>query len=64
MIKEDLVAERAVIMWYGEIIRWFGDHDPMPRRLTEELLAKEEEHADDLASLLAEIAPARAQSRR
>jgi bacterioferritin len=55
MIKEDLVAERVVIMWYAEIIRWFGDHDPTTRRLMEELLAKEEEHADDLADLLTEM---------
>ena len=55
MIKEDLVAERVVIMWYAEIIRWFGDHDPTTRRLMEDLLAKEEEHADDLANLLTEM---------
>ena len=55
MIKEDLIAERVVIMWYAEIIRWFGDSDPTSRRLMEELLAKEEEHADDLADLLAEM---------
>jgi bacterioferritin len=55
MIKEDLIAERVVIMWYAEIIRWFGDHDPTTRRLMEDLLAKEEEHADDLANLLTEM---------
>jgi bacterioferritin len=55
MIKEDLVAERVVIMWYGEIARWFGEGDPTTRRLMEDLLAKEEEHADDLANLLADI---------
>ncbi len=55
MIKEDLVAERVVIMWYAEIARWFGDGDPTTRRLMEDLLAKEEEHADDLADLLAEL---------
>ncbi len=55
MIKEDLLAERVVIMWYAEIVRWFGDHDPTSRRLMEELLAKEEEHADDLADLLVEM---------
>lgn len=55
MIKEDLTAERLVIMWYGEIIRWFGNHDPTTRRLMEDLLAKEEEHADDLADLLGEL---------
>lgn len=55
MIKEDLIAERVVIMWYADIIRWFGDSDPTSRRLMEELLAKEEEHADDLADLLTEV---------
>jgi bacterioferritin len=55
MIKEDLIAERVVIMWYGEIARWFGDQDPTTRRLMEELLAKEEDHADDLANLLVDI---------
>jgi bacterioferritin len=55
MIKEDLLAERVVIMWYGEIVRWFGDKDSTTRRLMEDLLAKEEEHADDLADLLEEM---------
>ena len=55
MIQEDLVAERVVIMWYGEIARWFGQDDPTSRRLMEDLLAKEEEHADDLAKLLIEL---------
>ena len=55
MIKEDLIAERVVIMWYAEIIRWFGDYDSTTRRLMEDLLAKEEEHADDLANLLTEV---------
>ncbi|HWC29998.1 MAG TPA: ferritin-like domain-containing protein, partial [Dehalococcoidia bacterium] len=48
-------AERVVIMWYAEIINWFGEGDPTTRRLMEDLLAKEEEHADDLADLLAEM---------
>jgi bacterioferritin len=52
MIKEDLVAERIAIESYGEIIRFFGDGDPTSRRLMEEILAKEEEHANDLADLL------------
>jgi len=60
MIKEDLLAERVVVIWYAEIIRWFGEQDPTTRRLMEDLLAKEEEHANDLADLLAEIdAPSR-----
>jgi bacterioferritin len=44
-----------VIIWYAEIVRWFGEQDPTSRRMMEDLLAKEEEHADDLANLLAEI---------
>ena len=52
MIKEDLVAERIAIDSYREMIVYFGDADPTSRRLLEEILAKEEEHADDLATLL------------
>ena len=55
MIKEDLVAERIAIESYGEIVRWLGDKDPTTRRLMEELLAVEEEHANDLLSLLADL---------
>jgi bacterioferritin len=52
MIKEDLVAERIAIDSYGEIIRYIGEADPTTRRVMEGILAKEEEHADDLAKLL------------
>lgn len=52
MIKEDLVAERVAIESYTEIIRYLGDKDPTSRRLMEEILAVEEEHADDMADLL------------
>jgi bacterioferritin len=52
MIKEDLVAERVAIDSYGEMIRYVGDGDPTTRRLLEGILAMEEEHADDLATLL------------
>ncbi len=52
MIREDLVAERVAIESYGEMIRYLGDGDPTTRRLLEEILAKEEEHADDMADLL------------
>jgi bacterioferritin len=52
MIREDLVAERIAIDSYREMIAYFGEQDPTSRRLMEEILAKEEEHADDLASLL------------
>lgn len=55
MIKEDLVAERIAIDSYREMIRFFGDDDPTSRRLMEEILAVEEEHADDLVGLLEQI---------
>ena len=55
MIKEDLVAERIAIESYSEIIRFFGDKDPTSRRLMEEILAKEEEHAEDMHTLLERI---------
>jgi bacterioferritin len=59
MIREDLVAERIAISTYSEIIRWLENDDPTTRRMIEEILAKEEEHADDLAKLLVRIgAPA------
>ena len=52
MIKEDLVAERIAIDSYREMITYFGNDDPTSRRLMESILAVEEEHADDLVSLL------------
>ncbi len=57
MIKEDLVAERIAIDSYGEMIRYIGDKDITTRRMLEGILAMEEEHADDLASLLEKLAP-------
>ena len=52
MIKEDLIAERIAIDTYREIVAWLGNDDPTTRRMFEEILATEEEHADDLVSLL------------
>lgn len=52
MIEEDLVAERIAIESYSEMIRFFGDDDPTSRRVLEDILAKEEEHAEDLSTLL------------
>jgi bacterioferritin len=57
MIREDLVAERIAIESYGEIVRFLGDRDITSRRLMEEILAVEEEHADDLRDLLATLDP-------
>jgi len=55
MIKEDLVAERIAIGSYTEIIRYLGQDDPTTRRLFEEVLAKEEEHAEELSSIIASM---------
>src|ERR1035437_4658065 len=51
MIKEDLIAERIAIDSYGEIIRYIANNDPTTRVMLEGILAKEEEHAEDLSSL-------------
>jgi bacterioferritin len=55
MIREDLVAERVAIESYREIVQFLGNDDPTSRRIMEEVLAKEEEHADDLSKLLARL---------
>lgn len=52
MLRENLVAERIAIASYTAIIHWLGADDPTTRRVVESILAVEEEHADDLASLL------------
>jgi len=52
MIKEDLVAERIAIDSYREMIMFIGDRDTTTKRMLEEILAKEEEHAEDLSSML------------
>jgi len=57
MLREDLVAERIAIETYREIINYFGEQDPTSRILMEEILAKEEEHADELADLLFAVEP-------
>jgi bacterioferritin len=57
MIEEDLVAERIAIETYGEIIRWLSDNDTTTRRLIERILEKEEEHAEDLVSLISRLKP-------
>ena len=57
MIKEDLIAERIAIESYMEMIRYFGENDPTSRRLMEEVLQQEEEHADDMSTLLETLDP-------
>jgi bacterioferritin len=55
MIQEDLVAERIAIDSYREMIAYLGTDDPTTRRMLEGILAMEEEHADDLVSLLQKL---------
>lgn len=53
MIRENLVAERVAIESYLEMIQYLSDRDPTTRRMLEGILAVEEEHADELADMLA-----------
>src|SRR5690242_19160263 len=55
MIEEDLVAERIAIDTYRGIIQYLGNDDPTTRHMMEGILASEEEHAEDLSSLLEEL---------
>ncbi len=55
MVTEDLVAERIAIDSYREIIQYIGDKDPTTRRILEDILAQEEEHADDMADILSDL---------
>ena len=52
MVKEDLIAERITIDSYREIATYLGDKDPTTRRIMEDILAQEEEHADEFSDLL------------
>jgi bacterioferritin len=56
MIRENLVAERVAIESYKEMIAYLGQDDPTTKRLLESILAKEEEHAEDLSSMLRVVA--------
>jgi len=55
MVYEDLVAERIAIDSYREMIQYIGDKDPTTRRILEDILAQEEEHADDMADILQDL---------
>ena len=56
MVTENLIAERIAIDSYREIITYLGNDDPTTRRIFEEILAQEEEHADDMADILDDLA--------
>jgi len=64
MIREDLVAERIAIESYGDMIRFLGNDDPTSRRLMEQILATEEQHADDMKTLLETITKQEEQAHR
>jgi len=52
MIQEDLIAERIAIDTYREIVQYLGNDDPSTRAMMEDILASEEEHAEDLKTML------------
>ena len=55
MLREDLVAERIAVESYREIVEWLRGKDPTSKRMMEDILAVEEEHAEDIQSLLANM---------
>src|SRR5579872_529570 len=57
LLREDLLAERVVIKIYGDIVKFFGEADPVSRRMFEEILKDEEDHADEIADLLYTVDP-------
>ena len=54
MLSANLVAERIAVENYRQMIALIGDKDPTTRRILEDILSDEEEHADELKDLLAE----------
>jgi bacterioferritin len=51
MIKEDLIAERVAVEFYTAIIRWLGDSDLTTRKVMQDILAVEAQHAEDMKIL-------------
>lgn len=64
MIKENLIAERIAIESYTEIVRFLGDNDPTSRRMMEDILAVEEEHANDMLDLIEQYVPTRESAKK
>lgn len=52
MIRENLIAERVAIETYSSLVRWLGNDDPTTRHMIEQILAEEEEHAEELARVI------------
>jgi bacterioferritin len=59
LLREDLIAERIAITAYRELVHYFGEKDPTSRRLIENILGNEEEHAQELMDLLLTLDPAK-----
>jgi bacterioferritin len=55
MTTENLVAERIAIDTYAEIVRWLGDGGPTTRKIIQDILKTEEDHAEDMKSLMTRI---------
>jgi bacterioferritin len=55
ILRDDLIAERVAIESYGEAIRYIGDNDPTTKRMLEGILSSEEQHAEEIASMLANL---------
>jgi bacterioferritin len=49
--KEDLIAERIAVEFYSAVIRWLGDSDLTTRKVMQEILAVEAQHAEDMKVL-------------
>jgi len=62
MLTEDLIAERIAIESYGEVIAYLGARDSTTRRMLEAILAAEEKHAEELASMLNDLSSMKAPS--
>lgn len=52
MVRVNLIAERIAVESYRQMITLLGDKDPTTRRMLEDILADEEEHADELKDWL------------
>jgi bacterioferritin len=53
MVRANLIAERVAIEAYRQMIAQIGDSDPTTKQLLIEIMAEEEEHADDMRDLMA-----------
>jgi bacterioferritin len=54
MVRSDLIAERVAIESYRQMIAAIGEKDPTTSQMLTEIMAVEEEHADDMRDLMAQ----------